>query len=144
MLCNVCGGYSSNPWKFTKNEDENDVHVSCIADNGYTVKQDTIVLFQSLVIGFLRSDVYEQCKRDNIGQALHDGLIPCFDGSPIGTFSESIIEDMLWNICDCVGSFGYECKADMTSGIFFVNETKKRMIMFKFAFGQIRDDLEPI
>lgn len=144
MLCNICGGYSSDPWKFTKDNDGNHVHISCVSDNGYTVKQDTVVLFQALVIGFLGSNAYEQCKTDSIGQALHDGLIPCFGGSPVDTFSESMVVDILWNISDCVGFYGYECKVDMKSGIFFVNKTKSRTIMFKFAFGQIRGDIDSV
>lgn len=143
MICDKCAGFGSNPYNFTRDNEGNLIHISCTEDCKNSIKIDSMVILQALICGFLGTSTYRQGKYNTLSQAANDALISCFGGSTVATFSEDDLKQILWNIHEFVGQIGYKSYV-VDLGFAFTNETKNRVIVYKFPFGQIKQNLDPL
>ena len=103
-----------------------------------------MLILQALMAGFLSTASYRQGKYHTLWQAASDATVACFGGSPVATFSKEDLTEIIYYIYEFVGQIGYKSYALEDRGFTFVNETKNRVIVYEFPFGQIKPNLDSL
>lgn len=143
MICNKCGGFGNYPYDFTVDIEGNTTHITCTEDCKNSIKTDAMVIMQAVICGFLSTSTYRQGKYNSLWQASNDASISC-GGSPVATFSEEDLKQIIWDIYQLVGQIGYKSYVIKGRGFSFINETKNRAIVYEFPFGQIKQNLDAL
>ena len=144
MLCHKCGGFGNYIYDFTVDQEGNTIHIACVEDCKNSIKTDAMLIMQALICGFLSTSSYRQGEYHTLWQAASDAAMTCFGGSPVETFSEEDRVQIIWDIYQFVGQIGYKSHVIEGRGFTFTNETKNRVIVYEFPFGQIKQNLDSL